>query len=842
MPAAPLPIDEYLPEIVDTVRRRRALILSAAPGAGKTTRVPPALAADGPVIVLQPRRVAARSMARRIADEQGWTLGREVGWQVRFERKFTAETRVLFATEGILTTRLQQDPLLAGFTTIVLDEFHERGIHADLGLALARQAWRARDDLRLVIMSATLQADPLAVFLDGCPRIAVPGRMHPIEIDYRPGQAVAAAAAELVRQTAGSVLCFLPGAPEITRALGDVRTMVGAEAEVVPLHGSLPADEQDRAITAGPGRRVILATNIAETSLTVPGVTAVIDTGLQKVARFDPDRGIDSLELERIPADAAAQRAGRAGRLSPGRVRRLWDQADRLRPHGEPEIHRVDLSDAVLDVLAWGGDPRTFEWFDAPAPDRVTAALALLEQLGALHDGRVTAIGSRMKRLPLHPRLARILLAANERQRVRHVSGPPSRRRRFGASAVASAEAEAGIEGAPASERAGGSGGAKSPGSNEGRGRRDVALACAFLSERHASPRHPAMTDSDLLSAIDDPHSIPPHVRDVARRLADLARDAMDTEAADNDATFLRAIFAGYPDRVARRRAPGSPKFLLASGHGAILGRESGVRDAEFVVAVDVHAARRGEVAEATIRMASAIDPDWLSREAHEPQDRGTSGLRETRIVHEFDPSSGRVLAVERELYGAITLVEHPAAVDPAIAARLLADAYRARGWSGRDTLLLRRLRFAELAVDVDALLPAAAAGKRSIEDIDLRTALDWAVARDLERLAPETLAVPSGRRTRLQYQEDGSVVASVKLQELFGLAESPHLGARREPIVFELLAPNGRPVQTTRDLRSFWDRTYQEVRQELRARYPRHPWPEDPWTAPPTARTKKRL
>jgi ATP-dependent helicase HrpB len=783
--ASPLPIDDYLPDIVDTVRRRRAVILSAAPGAGKTTRVPPALAADGPVIVLQPRRVAARSMARRIAEEQAWTLGREVGWQVRFERKFTAETRVLFATEGVLTSRLQQDPLLSGFATIVLDEFHERSVHADLGLALARQAWRAREDLRLVIMSATLQAGPLAAFLDGCPQISVPGRAHPIEIDHRPGQAVAAAAAELVRQTTGSVLCFLPGAPEINRALGDVRTMAGAEAEIVALHGSLPADEQDRAIAAGSGRRIILATNIAETSLTVPGVTAVIDTGLQKVARYDPDRGIDSLELERIPADAAAQRAGRAGRLGPGRVRRLWDQADRLRAHGEPEIHRVDLTDAVLDILAWGGDPGRFEWFDAPAPERVAAALTLLEQLGAVRDGRVTAIGSRIKRLPLHPRLARMLL--------------------------------------------------------EGRGSRDVALACAFLSERHASPRHPATTASDLLSAVDEAHALPPHVRDVARRLADLAREAMDGEAADPDASFLRAIFTGYPDRVARRRVPGSPKFLLASGHGAVLGRESGVHDAEFVVAVDVQAARRGEVAEATIRMASAIDPDWLGRGIPGLERRGTRGLHRVEIDHELDQGSGRVRAIERELYGAIVIAERAAAIDPAIAARLLADAYRARGWSDSDTRLFRRLRFAELPVDEDALLTAAAAGRRTMDEIDLRAALDWPIARDLDRLAPDALVVPSGRTSRLQYQEDGSVMASVKLQELFGLAASPQLGPRGRPVVFELLAPNGRPVQTTRDLRSFWDTTYQQVRKELRARYPRHPWPEDPWTAQPTARTKPR-
>lgn len=786
----PLPVDDFIPRILEAVRSRRALILSAAPGAGKTTRVPPALAADGPVIVLQPRRVAARSMARRIADEQGWTLGREVGWHVRFERKFTADTRVLMATEGILTSRLQQDPLLSGFRTIVLDEFHERSIHADLGLALAREAWRARDDLRIVIMSATLQADPLAAFLDSCLQISVPGRLHPLEIDYRPSQSMAAAVGELLKETPGSVLCFLPGAPEINRAMPAIRAAAGSAVDVLPLHGSLPADEQDRAIADRGGRRVIVATNIAETSLTVPGVTAVVDGGFHKVARYDEDRGIDALQLERIPLDSAAQRAGRAGRLGPGRARRLWAQTDRLRPHGDAEIHRVDLSDAVLDILAWGGDPAAFEWFDAPSPERIQAALRLLHYLGAITGGTVTPAGRRMQRLPLHPRLARMLI--------------------------------------------------------ESHGSREVALACALVSERQVAPRHPVTTSSDLLSVVDDERALPPHVQDVGRKLQQLAGSDNEDEpgierggAADRERRFLRAIFTGYPDRVARRREPGSAKFLLASGHGAVLGRDSGVRDAEFIVAVDVQAARRGEAAEATIRIASAIDGAWLRR--GDGQHETVAALGAVRIVHQFDASSGRVRAIEREYYGAIIVAERTGTAEPEEVARLLADAYRARGWSEADAQLSRRMRFAGLAVDPETLVAAAAAGRSSLAEIDLRGALDWASARDLDRLAPETLTVPSGRSTRLHYQEDGAVVAAVKLQELFGLAQSPRLGARREPIVFELLAPNGRPVQTTRDLRSFWDTTYQEVRKELRGRYPRHPWPEDPWTAPATARTKRR-
>jgi ATP-dependent helicase HrpB len=557
----------------------------------------------------------------------------------------------------------------------------------------------------------------------------------------------------------------------------EVRAVVGGRADVLPLHGSLAPDEQDVAAGESVRRRVILATNIAETSLTVPGVTAVVDTGLHKIARYDEDRGIDSLELERVPADSAAQRAGRAGRLGPGRVRRLWNETDRLRPHGEPEIHRVDLSDAVLDILAWGGDPFAFEWFDQPAPDRLRAALTLLESLGAVHGGRVTAIGDRMKRQPLHPRLARMLIA--------------------------------------------------------GGGRRPVALACALLSERRAAPPHPPTTTSDLLSAVDDERTLSPHVREVASRLELLARYAGASSHAPDEEDSRRAIFTAYPDRVARRRAAGSPRFLLASGHGAVLGRESGVRNAEFIVAIDVQAGRRGDNAEAIIRIASAIERDWLQTEQ--------------RVVHEFDAAAGRVRAIVRDCYGAITVAERAVAPDPATAARLLADAFRSRDWSERDAQILRRIRFAKLAVDVDGLIEAAAAGQVALADVDLQSALTsmpgaaGSLARDLDRLAPVTIVVPSGRTARLRYEEDGSVVAAVKLQELFGLAESPRLGPARQPLTFELLAPSGRPVQTTRDLRNFWNTTYPEVRKQLRGRYPRHPWPEDPWTAPATARAKPR-
>ena len=749
--------------------------MTAAPGAGKTTRVPPVLAADGPVIVLQPRRVAARSLAKRIAFERNWTIGREIGWHVRFERQFGPQTKVLFATEGILTARLQQDPLLSDFTTIVLDEFHERAVHADLGLALARQAWRARTDLRLVVMSATLDTSAVAAFLDGCPIVDVPGALHPLDIRYMPGAPVTAAVDAALRSTQGQVLCFLPGAGEIARAARELRTWWkdGAPAEIVELHGSLDAAAQDSALEPAQARRVILATNIAETSLTVPGVHAVVDAGLQKVARYDPDRAVDSLETERIPQDAADQRAGRAGRIGPGVVVRMWSESDRLRPHREAEIQRVDISGAVLDVLAWGGDPAAFEWFEPPGLHRVRAALDLLDRLGATTNGRLNDRGRRMQRLPLNPRLSAILLAAE--------------------------------------------------------GAREAALACAVLSERHfqipAAPGQRPTTTSDLFSAIERERDLPGHVRGVAdtlQRLADGAGRSID------EPTFRRALLAGYPDRVARRRAAGSPRVLLASGHGAIVGEESGVRDGQFLLALDVTAGRGGEGSEARIRTASVVDREWLT-------------ATDTRLEHTYDAAADAVRAASRDYYGAIVLVERPVPPSPPEAERLLTEAFRARAWNAEDEQVLRRLRFAGIDVDLNAIVQRSAAGRRSLREMSLAGGLSGIERQQVERLAPASIEVPSGRFARLEYQEDGTVVAAVKLQELFGLADTPRIGPRRTPVLLSLLAPNGRPVQMTRDLRSFWERTYPDVRRELRGRYPKHPWPEDPWTARPTAQTSKR-
>ena len=770
-----LPIDDHIASILAGVRQQRAAVVVAAPGAGKTTRIPPALVDDGPVILLQPRRVAARAIARRIADERGWTLGREVGWHVKFERNFSAATRLLVATEGILTARFQHDPLLSDFRNIVLDEFHERSIHADLGLALAKQAWTARDDLRIVVMSATLEAQPVAEYLGGAPVFEIPGRLHPLDIAYRPQQPVAEATVDVLAATSGQVLCFLPGAGEVRRAADDIRRKTSVD--VVELRGTLSADEQDRAIQPTDRRRVIVATNIAETSLTVPGVTAVVDSGLHKLARYDPERAVDTLDTVRISKDSADQRAGRAGRLAPGVVRRLWSETDRLKPHRDADVHRIDLSAPVLDILSWGGDPQAFEWFDRPAADRLDAALELLERLGAVKGGKLTDIGRGMSRLPVHPRMARILIEAG--------------------------------------------------------GSAQAAVACAVLSDRQFFPTHPATTTCDLLTAIDRVDMLPPHILRSAHELERTALKGLTTpggtalKGLTTEEGLRRALFAGYADRVAQRRKAGEPRVLLASGHGAVVGPESGVRDAEYLVALDVQGGRRGEQSEARIRLASAVEKEWLQPTAVE-------------VAHDVD-AAGKPRRYDREKYGALLLRERHVKVDAAEGAALVAEAFLAQPLSADHERLLRRLRFGGIAFDLRDLVVRAASATTNVVDLDLEQALEWKARQQLNVDAPDQFLAPSGRTHRIEYDPDGGVSVSIKLQELFGLAETPAIGRQRVPLKLYLLAPNGRPVQTTTDLRSFWDRTYPEVRRELRGRYPKHPWPEDPWNATPTARVTRR-
>jgi ATP-dependent helicase HrpB len=434
-----------------------------------------------------------------------------------------------------------------------------------------------------------------------------------------------------------------------------------------------------------------------------------------------------------------------------------------------PDVARIDLAGPVLDLLAWGGEPRTFDWFAPPSTGSLEAALQLLSALGAVENGRLTATGRRMAGLPAHPRLARILIEAG--------------------------------------------------------GSYDAAVACAMLSDRQVLPHHPATTTCDLLAGVDG--DLPPHIASNARELQRLAgvRKPRDVFG---ERDLRRALLTGYPDRVGQRRTAGDPRVLLPIGHGALIGPESGVRDGEFILALDVQAAKRGQQSEARIRVASIVEREWLV----------PTGTIE---VNQVDEVTGVFRTVEREMYGAIVLKERPSRVDPAVASVHLARTFLGRPLADQDARLVRRLRFAGIDVDLEALVQRAAAGTRKLDDLRLESGLEWGMREKLEELAPSRFTAPSGRIHTLDYREDGTVALSIKLQELFGLAATPRFGPRRQPLLMVLLAPNGRAVQTTTDLKSFWNSTYPEVRKELRGRYPRHPWPEDPWEAAPTARTTRR-
>ena len=766
-----LPIDDALTDIAEKLRRHRAIVVTAPPGSGKTTRVPPALVADGPLILLQPRRIAARSLAQRIADERGWTMGREVGWHVRGERRFNEDTSLIVATEGILTARLLADPLLESFRTVVLDEFHERTVHADMALALARQAWLVRDDLRLVVMSATLDAEPLAAFLDDCPIVDVPGRPYPVDIEYRPQLSVIDAAREACTVSSGHVLVFMPGAMEIERAATTLRSQLGTDRSVQRLYGALSSREQDAALTESGSPRLILATNIAETSLTIDGVTHVVDSGLHRLLRQDSGSGLDRLDTERIPQDAADQRAGRAGRTAPGQAWRLWDERDPLRDHREPELFRVDLAAALLDICIWGEDPGRFDWFEVPPQDSIADALELLQRLGAVDGIRVTKLGRQMRRLALHPRLARMVLAAPRSREIRRAA---------------------------------------------------IALAEGWR------PRTPAAHgESDLHALADRFDDAPPHVK---RNEIQLEKRVKGLASPDEAVDFLRAVFAGYADRVAQRRRPREIRFQMMSGGGAMLARESQVLDAEWIVAVDSRMVRQsGHGSGDTIRIhhASAIDPAWLEADRSE-------------VDAIYDAQRQQVVGRKRDYYGALVIEERSAEVSDEQAAKLLLQAWREQPLDELDRQLNLRLRFAGQSFDFDEAFQHHVWSQRRLPTTTREELLSFEVRKELDRQAPTRWKLPTGNHASISYREDGAIVSGAKLQELFGLFETPRFGPNKVSLTLELRAPNGRTVQTTRDLAGFWQRGYAEVRKELRGRYPKHPWPEDPMTALPSARTKR--
>jgi ATP-dependent helicase HrpB len=841
---APLPIDPLLPEVVTALRTTNRLVLRAAPGAGKTTRVPAALLDAGlagarHVAVVEPRRIAARAAAEYVARERGGGVGGEVGYRVRFARKGGDATRLWFLTEGVFSRDLARDPFLEAVGVVVLDEFHERHLQSDVALAVVRELQETvRPDLKLVVMSATLDTDALVRALGATTALLTSeGRAHPVTIEYddaghgRPlVDRVAAAVARLL-DGPGDVLVFLPGAGEIRRTQAALAPLAERRAlDVLPLHGDQPLDDQARALRAGPRRRVVLATNVAETALTVEGVATVVDAGLARVARFDVRTGLDRLELRPISRSSATQRAGRAGRLGPGRCLRLWTRHEETgrREHDVPEVLRVDLGRTLLELAAWGlRDARTLAWLDPPPPATLARARTLLVELGALGaDGAPTAIGRRMLTMPLAPRLARLMVAAED-------EGVPA----SGALLAALASERDVVRAA----RAFGGGTVEwPPGPSDLLLRADlVADAARAGCSAHACER--LGLDVRAVRAVE-------HTR---RQLA--RRGGVDVEGSSD--RLLRCVLAGFPDRVCRRRGPGDARAVMRGGTGVVVAPESVVREAELFVAVEVDGGGRGR--EARVRIASAVERGWLARVF--------PGSVETEREVAFDPARGRAVSRTLTRYRDLVLdVAVRSDVDAADAGAALAAAIAddpLRVYDGREdvaTLIVRLAALArampELGLPDDPLplvqgaIRVLATGATSLDELrraDVAGAvtglLDHRARAALEREAPTHWTLPSGRRVPVVWQRDRPPVVAARIQEVFGLAATPRVAGGRVPLVLELLAPNQRPMQTTSDLASFWRTTYAQVRAELRGRYPRHPWPEDPTTAPPTSRAKPR-
>jgi ATP-dependent helicase HrpB len=859
----PLPIDTSLPQIIENLRQSRSLVLVAPPGAGKTTRVPPAILRAGllpsehpNLVILQPRRVAARTVAARIADENGWTLGEEVGYHVRFDRMLTAKTRLRVLTEGILTRQLIDDPFLEGIGAVLLDEFHERSLNSDIAVALLREVQQTvRPDLLLVIMSATLEAEPAAKFLGDCPIVRAQGRTYPIDIAYQPSaqtplvERVADAVERVVTQPdtdTGDVLVFLPGADEIRR-VGRLLESTASQRDLLmlPLHGSLPADEQNRALRRADRRKVILATNIAETSLTIDGVRTVIDGGYARVASYDPDRGLDRLDLQRISKASATQRAGRAGRTAPGTCIRLWSEKEQhaLDDFELPEIKRVDLSNTVLSLHAWGkADVREFGWYEAPDEESIAAAEELLEMLGALKSisiaptsakSEITPLGRKLVSIPAHPRLGRLLVAAAEQNLLRE-----------GASLAAlTAEKDIVIN------QRGDSRGPTLQGSS------DLLHRLTLLDEAEHQRFAPSLFDRGI-----DPTA----ARQVAKTRDELLRVSRglgerrshERAAADDD-TLLKLPLNAYPDRVCKRREKDPAAAVMVGGGGVRLAAESTVRQGDFFLAIDARHDPRRITRESIVRIASTIHVEWL----HEifPQ-----SIRRERGV-EFDPQRKRVVGFIRTWYRDLLLEEdHNAAVDPTQAGETLAAALRpmagelfradesAANLMARVALLRQHMpQHPWPTFDDGELADALAeqcAGKRSLDEVlaqplvdALRARLVYPLDRLLEEHAPPSIEVPTGNRIALEYAQGQPPTLAVRLQELFGWTDTPKIAAGRVRVRLHLLGPNYRPVQITDDLKNFWATTYFQVRKDLRARYPKHSWPEDPLTAKPEAKGSRR-
>lgn len=839
---APLPIDPLLPALVAQLQDHGAAVLTAEPGAGKTTRVPVELlqrgAFDGELWVVQPRRMAAVLAARHVAEELGQRCGEQIGYSVRFDEQVSAQTRVRYVTDGLLLRRLIGDPQLRGIGAVVFDEFHERRLAMDVGLAaLRRLRSQGRRDLKLLVMSATLEVPALASWLGDVAVLAASGRVHPVAIDYLSTQGaelgdlvVAGLRRLLADGLDGDTLVFLPGTREIRRCQELLRGLAQQhQLAVLPLHGSLPLREQEQALRPLDRRKVLLSTNIAETSLTLPGVVAVVDGGLARVAGYAPWSGLPTLQTQKIARASATQRAGRAGRVRPGRCLRLYSQHDHdARPSfDKPELARAELSEMRLQIELLGLDAwDAGQWLTPPDPAALRPAEALLQRLGALDAaGRITALGRELLQWPLHPRLARLVIEA-QRQGV-------------------------------------------------------GALGCqvaALLGERelrsglpHAS--RPAHGDSDLWALLEDVAAVqagasardrgidPAGLRQLQQATEQLQRQLGRTppRAGDAETGLSLAVVAGFGDRVARRRQPGAPELELPGGSRVVLGPQSQVTHAEFAVVLDAEERRDGRGLQTQVRLAHGVDPALLLEALPERVESTSELLLERQ----------RVVRVERLLLDGLELdrSQRPATPGPEVAA-LLVQAVLARGLQTLvDPEELHhfqcRVKFARDSGGATALpeIDDATAARALAElaqdctridelaDADLLAALQRLVDRSvatgglalLERIAPATMALPGGRRLRIHYEADRPPWTSSRLQDFFGLADGPRVAQGRVPVVLHLLAPNQRPVQVTTDLAGFWSRHYPEIKRELCRRYPRHSWPDDPLTAAPPAPHRNR-
>jgi len=782
-----LPIDASLPAILDHARKGRNVVVASPPGSGKTTRVPAALldVLSGEILVLEPRRLAARLAARRVASEMGERVGETVGYQVRFETIAGPRTRLRFMTEGVLTRRLLSDPELKNVGAVVLDEFHERHLEGDLALALLRRLQlTTRKTLRLLVMSATLDAAPVADFLDAA-MVEAHGRVYEVAIEYsayseKPAEEQMPEALRrlLKEQQEGHVLAFLPGAAEIRRAARACQPIANdAGMVVLPLHGDLSSEDQDRAVGPSAARKLILATNVAESSVTIEGVSAVIDSGLARIPVDSPWTGLPTLNVARISKASATQRAGRAGRTGPGRAIRLYTADDFARrvPHETPEIRRRELSQMLLDLRAMGVSE--LQWFETPPQAAMEAAAGLLERLGASNE---------LARFPLHPRLARLLLEA-ERQ-------------------------GAGSEGA--------------------------AVAALLSAGERLAGKHSA-GPSDLLAMLDAEWS--PRAKQILRQTQGMLNRNVKRSHKHDDNALLQAILAAFPDRVAKRRQ--GRELLLASGQAEL--SESSVVQSDLMVAVDIE--ERRERGAPLVRLASAIEPEWLL-------DLFPDRVTESNTA-EWNRAGSRVESVSALLYDGLTISESRSgsAGDPAAAAAMLAakawEAGLARFADPDEVAAYRdRVAFAAMHSAIPALgdgelraaLESLCAGLRSFSELTaaardggflfaLSQQLPEKDRRLLNEVAPEKIRLPGGRQVPVSYPPGQPPWIESRLQDFFGLKETPRIARGQVPVVVKLLAPNRRPVQTTTDLAGFWARLYPEVRRELSRRYPRHSWPEKP-------------